>query len=210
MSFEVTEFVKTFIETHIEDIENNNFEKLYGDIPLLRHSHTGILTDVLLASGINPLEHMTYIPQYYLTGSKQLSIDIPENVTTILENVFVDSSIRKFTLPKHITDIRDGAFNTATRLIELDISEYQDNIPSMMCYGCTNLRKVILPNTVEYIASNSFSLCPNLEEFVINQNRDYVFNIGVSQSWKKNGINIPVRCTDGWVTISSYDGAKLG
>ena len=207
----VTPFLKTFIENHIEDIENNRFEKVYAEIPMKYSRDTGILTDIFLESGINPLENMPYIPECYLTNSKQISLIIPENIITIFQNAFYLSNIRKFTVPKHVVDIRGGAFNNASRLVELDMSQYEDNIPALLCYGCINLRKVILPDTLEYIASQSFQICPNLEEFVIKQSRDYVFNnVSISSFWKSGGINIPVKCVDGYVTLSSIDGSKLG
>ena len=74
-----------FIKTHVDDINNNNFTKVYREL----HDEVQVgesvskFTDILLDAGINPLMYMKTIPQYYMSGSSQTSIEIPEHIQSI-------------------------------------------------------------------------------------------------------------------------------
>lgn len=83
-----------FIKAHVDEINENNFTKVYEDLvddldSELEEREIGKFTDMLIDAGINPLMYMKTIPQYYMSGSSQTSIEIPEHIQSIDFDAFV-------------------------------------------------------------------------------------------------------------------------
>jgi hypothetical protein len=69
-----------------------------------------------------------------------MSVTIPDNVTSIGEEVFSGcASLTSVTIPDGVTSIGDYAF-----------------------YGCTSLTSVTIPDSVTSIGDTAFARCPNL------------------------------------------------
>ena len=59
-----------FLENNIDLINSNQFEKLYAILPNVEFG--GILTELFLKAGINPLQYMDLIPPYFYLNQKYL------------------------------------------------------------------------------------------------------------------------------------------
>lgn len=56
---------------------------------------------------------------------------------------------------------------------EQDSYTENDAISTKMFYGCTSLRTITLPNTVQSVSNDAFSYCPNLVSFKIDGNKSF-------------------------------------
>lgn len=92
---ELSEFImdelSKFIKAHVNEINNNNFAKVYEDTndSLTPCLLTSKLTELFLDAGLEPLEYMQAVPANYLAYSKLTSITIPENITSIGVQAFL-------------------------------------------------------------------------------------------------------------------------
>ena len=111
-----------FIKAHVDEINENNFTKVYEDLvddldSEEEEREIGKFTDMLIDAGINPLMYMKTIPQYYMSGSSQTSIEIPEHIQSIDFDAF-DSckGLKSITIPDSVTSIDVQAFLGCDRL----------------------------------------------------------------------------------------------
>lgn len=201
--------IQKLIENYIEDIENYNLEKVYGMCPIRSASWLGQLTETLLKIGVNPLEHMKYVPSNYMSNSGILSVTIPENVESLLDNAFSNSSIDGLTIPSTVVDIGMHVASYCPRFKKLDLSNYEGNVPIGICEGCGSLTDVKLPKNCTSIEANAFRMCRNLEELQIDNTKDYVMsNIKFAKGWTDYTEPKHIKCSDGYVTVYG-DGLKL-
>ena len=84
----------------------------------------------------NPLEGMSYLPDKLLYNSTITEIDIPENVYKIGDNCFQNS-----------------------KLIICRISGPVKDLPQFSFSGCSELRELYLPDTIQEIGYNAFKDC---------------------------------------------------
>lgn len=105
--------LKNFIEEHILMIEDNNFDVKKG---LYQYAfQQGItpseLTQVLLQAGIDPLEHLDYIPAgYFGEWYRNSYYQIPDHIKSIGSHAFDNSSITKLFVPKSVVVFGDECF----------------------------------------------------------------------------------------------------
>ena len=66
--------MKEFIEKNIDLIEDNKWDAVYRKItPSINHAFVKTFTEVLLEAGINPLNYIDYVPNYYLFESHKVT-----------------------------------------------------------------------------------------------------------------------------------------
>lgn len=148
------DLTKVFIEQYINLITENKFEDLYR-IALKDHVAIEDLTNSLLQADINPLDHMTYIPQEFFYKSTK--------------------SIDGFIIPHNIVDIRERAFYE-TDLTEITIPEGVQSIYTFAFARCKNLVFVTIPHSIDFIDRASFINCESLAEVRYN---------GTIEEWNK-------------------------
>lgn len=148
------DLTKVFIEQYISLITDNKFEELYR-IALREHVAIEDLTNSLLQADINPLEHMSYVPQDFFYRSTK--------------------SIDGFIIPNNIVDIRERAFYE-TDLTEIVIPEGIQSIYTQAFARCKNLLFVTLPHSTEFIGGAIFTGCESLSEVRYN---------GTIEEWNK-------------------------
>ena len=139
--------LKGFLEKNKELIINNDFDRLYGRADA---NQSALLSGIIFEANINVLDYMTYIPQFFLIKSTQTTIDIPSNITRIVDSAFKESKLTDIYLPKSITSIGDSAFAFCSDLkqciFDPDIQLKQIN--EQCFYGCNKLDTIELPSSI--------------------------------------------------------------
>lgn len=106
--------LEQFVKEHKEEINNNEFEKLFvvwlnlhGDDSEL----AGSLAGLLIKAKVNFLDYMKRIPENMFASIKGIdSIEFPENIRFINSDAFYDSSIHNIKI-KQGTKIENNYFN---------------------------------------------------------------------------------------------------
>lgn len=92
--------------------------------------------------------------------------EYPENLETIEDNSFRNSSVKEIALPETIKNIEESTF-AFSRVEKIALPEAIKVIPEMCFYGCGNLKEVVLPDTLITIKANAFSNCTALENIYL-------------------------------------------
>ena len=130
----MTGAVKRFIEKNIDLIENNDFSLLFSKAYDLTIEQIGELSKVLEDAEIYPLNHLTFIPAYYMYGT-----DI---------EIFA---------PRHgITYIGNSAFRYCNNLISVDLPEGIKYIHAHAFEDCPNIKELNLPSSLTEIDNTAF------------------------------------------------------
>lgn len=129
------EKIKKFIETHRDDINNGNFEKIYH----IDASVNSDLTQLFNKQGIDPAKYMDSIPKGYLPYLYRQTYIIPDNIKIIEDEAFNSDLFEHIKLSKNIITIGNRAFSNNN-----------------------NLKDIILPNSVKTIGKECFDYCGNL------------------------------------------------
>lgn len=188
--------LKDFLEKNKELMINNDFDRLYGKADA---NQSALLSGIIFEANINVLDYMTYIPQFFLIKSTQTTIDIPSNITRIVDSAFKESKLTDIYLPKSITSIGDSAFAFCSDLkqciFDPDIQLKQIN--EQCFYGCNKLDTIELPssiirlklvafgnccalttvklnNSLKFIGESCFSTCTNLQEIEIPKSVNHI------------------------------------
>ena len=122
----ISKSLKDFISTYSEDINKNNFNKLYYDILLkeiknsgndLWAADIGQFTSILYNIEIDPLLYMQSVPPLFLYDDENIhNVKIPSNIVEISSQAFTRSSINSLYIPDQVTKIGDGVFTSCDKL----------------------------------------------------------------------------------------------
>lgn len=105
---------------------------------------------------------------YVFSGSGLRSAVLPEGLTALGEQVFIDAgNLTSVTLPSTLQTIGDGAFSN-TGLEEISLPEGLTGIGSY-AFGAAPLKEIALPESLEEIGSYAFRQCP-LESVALGKN----------------------------------------
>lgn len=137
--------IKKFIEENISLIEEDRYEELYDEADSCIDIHS--LTETLLEADIDPLQKLTYVPSHYLC----------------------ETDIFSFSVPAHITEIKNGAFWQCENLNKVSLPEGLKKIGDSAFCECHNLWQVTLPSTLESLQEDAFAET-NLQHLVIPDN----------------------------------------
>lgn len=116
--------LKRFINEYRDEINNNEFDNLYAEWP----GRTWELTFVLLKSGIDPLETLGWVPDYYA------------NEFTLIKDVKLNDDI---------VEVGEHAFTKCINLEHLFIPASVEEIGAWCFYGCEKLKEVTYDGTFE-------------------------------------------------------------
>lgn len=116
-----------------------------------------LLSEVRLPADLKEIPNQTFQDCQALT-----EILLPEKLTAIRDKAFSGcTSLRKVNLPESITEIEDDAFFKCA----LDEVTLPANLKVLGCAfrSCYQLKQIIIPKSVEFIASGVFRNCTSLE-----------------------------------------------
>ena len=198
---ELSEFIMNelskFIKAHVDEINNNNFAKVYEDTndSLTPCLLTSKLTELFLDAGLEPLEYMQAVPANYLAYSKLTSITIPENITSIGRGAFSGcDGLMNITIPDSVTSIGSAAFENCSGLTSIVIPDSVTSIDHWAFQYCTGLTSATIGNGVKSISRYAFWDCASLKDIYFNGTKDQWNVIKKIDSGIKNCI---IHCTDG-------------
>lgn len=135
--------IQRIIEQHINEIDANNFAPIYDDmwekeVPM---EYISTLTEQFWEAGIEPLEHMNYVPECYAA----FLIDVPE--------------IMK--VPGNCLDISSNAY-CYCYMEEVELEEGVGSIREHAFAHCQNLSSISLPRSIKYIHNKAFYSSENI------------------------------------------------
>lgn len=155
----LTDSLKKFLEKNVELLDANNFKELYrlSETELYFSQEIGTLTRTLLSAGINPINHLKWIPYSYLYGDSSItSINIPDSIEFIDSEAFADcSALESVTLGKKVSVIYYGAFEKCSNLTSVKLNEGLLEIGQYAFRG-TGVTELIIPSTVTSIDVQAF------------------------------------------------------
>ena len=192
-----------FIKAHVDEINENNFTKVYEDLvddldSEEEEREIGKFTDMLIDAGINPLMYMKTIPQYYMSGSSQTSIEIPQHIQSIDFDAF-DSckGLKSITIPDSVTSIDNCAFLECTGLTSVIIGDGVKSIGSQAFESCTRLKSLTIGNSVTSIDVQAFLGCDRLRNITFNGTIAQWKAIDQIWCWPDDMEYCIIHCTDG-------------
>lgn len=212
-----------FILTHKEEINENDFTKVYEDAnKLLDHpASPGKLTEIFLDAGISPLSYVETVPKRYLNASNITSIEIPNNIKSIgdlafsdcrrLESITIPNSVMKIgkwalsdcvsltsiELPDNLTKIGDSAFFGCKGLTSITVPDKVTSIDSWAFCNCKNLTSITIPSSLKDLGGCVFGRCNNLRDIIFKGTVEQWEAISKSSAWNVGITNCTIHCTDG-------------
>ncbi len=119
----------------------------------------------------NPLEatHFLYVDDELVT-----ELEIPEGVTKIPDYGFSCVNLEKIVIPSTVTEIGKYAFDNATNLKAVELSEGLTHIGEYAFYCCVALEEISLPGTVSYMGKGAFDYCQSLKSIEIPSGIDMI------------------------------------
>ena len=126
--------LKTFIEEHIDLIEQKRWQTLYSYATEEIQFHIGNLSYSLLNAGINPLNDLNKVlPEMFCNAMDLHEIEIPSSVTEIQQHAFMGCYyLKKIKITGSVTTIDDTAFSGCYALEDIQYegttTEFLNNI----------------------------------------------------------------------------------
>lgn len=117
--------LKKFIIEHEDEIDSNDWEKIYDELDGTHEFFNGQLLDVMMEIELNPLIYLRKIPEYFASSS----------------------DMKSFTIPPNIISIGSYAFINCIHLTSITISSNILNIEGILFWGCDNLKDIKFEGT---------------------------------------------------------------
>lgn len=167
---ELADFIAGFIKENSNEIDNNEFEKVYNKLNAYPETYLikPRLTELLIAAGIDPLLYMDKVPANYALGLNIKSIKTPYGIKLIQSHAFSDcTELTEVDLSDSIIRIDDSCFENCQNLRHIKLSANLSVIGSNSFNHCESLEKIDLPETLKYIDEKAFASCTSLTTLVI-------------------------------------------
>ena len=141
-----------------------------------------LFTQLLYSIGINPLDYLEYIPDFFLQSTSLVAIKIPNNIKNINSYAFYDCPhLTSIIIPSSVINIGEGAFAGYNKLQDIYITDIAAwcNISGLdYLMGCGFDKKnlylnnelitsITIPNGVKTIPSFAFRYCTSLTNITI-------------------------------------------
>ena len=117
---------------------------------------------------IEPDSNITTMGNNAFMNTGLTSFTVPSGVTTISQNLFLNSSsLKSVVIHDNVTTIGVSVFSGCSELESVKLSNKITSIPQSLFLNCESLIEVTIPANVESIGNTAFSGCSSLEEIVI-------------------------------------------
>ena len=105
-------------------------------------------------------------------GKKQTHLTIPENCVAV--SILCDSSFESISFENPDTQIENFAFSGCTQLKRIELPENLDSIGWGCFEDCTSLEEIVIPGSVTEIDDEAFVNCTALKKVVFSDNLETV------------------------------------
>ena len=181
LSKDTQEELRKLFEKNMDLINDNRWLEVYDSMPIKwTYGYQGTFTEMLYDAKIDPLDYLTIIPEYYMSG---------------------ECNIKSFKIPNHITDIGEGAFSHARQLEECFIPDSVYNIGSHSFDQCYNLKRLFLGANIKSIGYGCFTRCDKLKKIIYNNTKENWSKIVLHKDWKNPKKSITIECLDGYIYL---------
>lgn len=203
-------------------LQKSDFSMIYEKVHIQLASD---FTQLMNSLNIDPLEHLNYIPNYFLAYSKIKSVNIPKRIKEIGDSAFYEcSALASVTIPDSVTSISGSAFSRCSRLTSITIPDSVTSIGSSAFKECAGLTSIVIPGNVIDIGELAFFWCEGLTNVTIGNNvtsigdeafygcsnlisinymgaKSQWYKINLSTSWNEHSPIKTIHCTDGDITL---------
>ncbi|MGN1264072.1 MAG: leucine-rich repeat domain-containing protein [Prevotella sp.] len=124
------------------------------DIPPSTFELCSSLENVSLPSTLKSIDTAAFYGCYNMKD-----ITLPESLTKIGNSVFSHSGITSLVIPKNVTELGSYVADKCTNLMEAEIKCDLKDIPTGLFMECSNLQKIVLPESVEKISLEAIWCC---------------------------------------------------
>ncbi|MDR0913970.1 MAG: leucine-rich repeat protein [Oscillospiraceae bacterium] len=132
----------------------------------------------------------------YPMGKTQTTYTIPDSVTTIGNQAFIDcTSLTSITIPDSVNTIGGSAFNGCTSLTSVKIPNSVTTIGSSAFGNCDSLTSVTIPNSVTTISIMTFASCDSLTSVTLANSVTNIEAWAFENCYNLTSITIPRRGT---------------
>lgn len=172
---------------------------IYGDVPIIFPKIGGELTKAFLKIGLNPLDYIPFVPDFFLYGCTDISeVIIPKHIDEINDQAFEASGIDKINLPENLDIIHQSAFSRCMGLKEIALPDNIQTIPVHCFSFCANLKTVKLPKNLYAIEHGAFTNCFSLENLTYPGTfKDFKYVV-LENTWKEGAYRLKqITCSDG-------------
>ena len=194
-----------FIERNIELIEQNQFEKLWENATRkFTPRFIFMVTEILLAAGIDPTTGMDYIPENFLRNSYLTEYTIPSHIKTIQRKAFSHTKFESIVIPSNVVEIAEYVLFNCTKLKQVVIEEGLRIIPPGTFSYSDYIEKIYLPRSIEQISLDAFETTKEDRSNLV------IYYAGTKADWnsiRKVDIQLndlagsKVVCTDGEINL---------
>lgn len=177
----LTNQVKDLLEEYIDIIQEEDWDRLYQQVDYDPDTF-GEMTQILIESGIDPLETLNYVPENYLCKNWNIiSINLPNTI------IGIDSS----------------AFEGCENLESITLPNGLKNIGPWVFHSCHSLKSITLPKTLDYIGDGNFDYCDDLETVNFEGScEDFIALIEDNTEMFKYSDKLEeISCNDGFISI---------
>lgn len=144
------------------------------------------LENVHIGSNVREIESLAFC---MCNSLQSFSVDEQNKYFTVIDgDLYSNTSLIRyaagksdsiFVMPSHISSMEEGAFEGASHLTRVVLSDNVKKISECAFNDCPNLSEVVIPNSVKFIGENAFFDCPSLKEITLPENitvDEYAFN----------------------------------
>lgn len=117
-----------------------------------------------------------------IPGAKEGPLNVLVGTEVIISNVFKGSKITEVTFPYTVTELRDKAFNTASKLTKITFEATPDyatprplSVPSGSIVSCSYLTEIKFPARLAEFESDSIQKCSKFASITIEDGKDNKF-----------------------------------
>ena len=170
---------KTFLSVHSNLLKSGDIKSLYDRIieGYVTENYNYLISEVsqiLINSGINPLDYLNGVPENFLFDADVTSIKIPSNITEISMHSFAYSKVESIKIPNSVIYMGINVFQDCKELKSITFSNALKAIPKNTCLDCTSLSYVKIPEGVETIETKAFFGCDRLNNVTIPKSIKFI------------------------------------
>ena len=146
-------------------LQKSDFRVIYEKVHIELASE---FTQLMNSLNIDPLEHLNYIPNWFLSNTTIRSITIPTYIKRIGSGAFQNCvQLTHITIPDSVIDIGTEAFAYCKGLTSIVIPDSVISISHGCFRNCTYLTSITLTNNITIINNGVFENCRSLKSIVI-------------------------------------------